>query len=94
MTWFDIDGARRYLAQQEGSVVPSRKAIYRMVDSGLRVARAEGRPDAKRGGTRMLFCAEWIDEFLTARAEKRNAASSPAIPTLASRLGDSDGGAA
>ena len=70
MIWFDIDGARYYLAQHQGCSVPSRKVIYRMVEQGLRVARREGRLDAKpkRGGTRMFFCPEWIDEFLVSRA--------------------------
>jgi hypothetical protein len=68
MVWFDVDGARHYLAQQQGSSVPSRKVIYRMVDHGLKVSRAEGKRAAQRGGTRMYFCPDWIDEFLLARA--------------------------
>jgi hypothetical protein len=65
VTWFDIDGARRYLAQH-GAEPPPRKALYRMVKHGLKVARAEGK------GSRMFFCAEWIDEFLVKQADKRN----------------------
>jgi hypothetical protein len=68
MRWFDVDGARHYLSQQQGSSVPSRKAIYRMVEQGLRVARGENNPKRRRGGTRMFFCPEWIDEFLLGRS--------------------------
>jgi hypothetical protein len=73
MTWFDVDGARNYLAQQKGSSLPSRKTIYRMVENCLRVARAEQRADRKRGGTRMFFGPDWIDQFLLNQSVQRNA---------------------
>jgi hypothetical protein len=59
MRWFDVDGGREYMTQQEEAQKPSRKVMYRMVQDGLRVARC---------GRRMWFCAEWIDEFLAERA--------------------------
>jgi hypothetical protein len=72
MTWFDIDGARAYLAQGFGKP-PSRKVVYNMVKAGLRVARL-GTPSVvtRKGRThtqqRMVFCAEWVDEFLQQRS--------------------------
>lgn len=68
MRWFDVDGARHYLAQQQGSSVPSRETIYRMVADGMRVARAEQKPGRKRGGTRMFFTPEWMDQYLVGKA--------------------------
>jgi hypothetical protein len=73
VTWFDVDGARHYLAQIDGSGLPPRKTIYRMVEQGLRVARAQEKAERKRGGTRMYFCPDWIDAFLVERAVQRNA---------------------
>jgi len=66
--WFDVDGCRHYLAAHQGSSLPSRKTIYRLVAQGMRVARAEQSPGRKRGGSRMFFCPEWIDAFLCGRA--------------------------
>jgi hypothetical protein len=75
----DVDGARRYLAGKPADapidprLKPSRKAVYNMVTAGLRVARLgdiEPTRDTKgrlRHG-RMMFAAEWVDEFLEARA--------------------------
>jgi len=57
MTWFDVDGARDHLGQRGKR--PSRKTVYNLVSAGLRVARIGDT------GRRMLFCAEWIDEFLS-----------------------------
>jgi len=65
VTWFDVDAARSYLAQQEGGKRPTRKTIYAMVAAGLRVARVGST------GRRMLFCAEFIDQFLLERSSSR-----------------------
>jgi hypothetical protein len=50
MTWFDIDGARAYLAQH-GGTLPPRRVLYRMVRHGLKVSRP-----ATGKGVRMHFC--------------------------------------
>ncbi|HUK32730.1 MAG TPA: hypothetical protein VLV86_02400 [Vicinamibacterales bacterium] len=57
MTWFDVDGAREYLARG-ASKKPSRKTIYAMVSAGMKVARLG------TTGRRLMFSAEWIDEHL------------------------------
>ena len=59
MRWFDVDGAREYLAQ--GGRKPSRKMIYNLAASGLKVARIGA------SGRRLMFSAEWIDEHLQQR---------------------------
>jgi hypothetical protein len=72
MTWFDVDGARRYLAGQppvhngtlDKRFRPTRKTVYGLVDAGLKVARLGD------NGRRLLFCAQWIDEFLEQCAKK------------------------
>ncbi len=61
MLWLDVDGARDYLAGGREKK-PSRKVVYAMVKAGMRVVP---RGDT---GRRFLFCKEWIDEFLVARA--------------------------
>jgi hypothetical protein len=61
--WFDVDGAREYLAQG-GAKKPSRKTVYNLVNAGLKVARVGA------SGRRLMFCAEWIDAFLTQAAER------------------------
>ena len=78
MTWFNVDGARRYLRGEsphaderlDPKKKPTRKVVYRMVEDGMRVARSgEGQQP------RLIFSPEWIDEYLTARSqEKQNAA--------------------
>ena len=72
MTWFDVDGARAYLAHGGGKM-PSRKVLYNMVAAGMRVARLGD------SGRRMLFAAEWIDAHLqrTAERDRREPSSFP-----------------
>jgi hypothetical protein len=57
MTWFDVDGARDYLSRGGGKK-PSRKVVYGMVARGLKVARIGD------SGRRLIFSAEWVDEYL------------------------------
>jgi hypothetical protein len=71
MRWFDVDGAREHLAY-DGGKRPSRKVIYAMVDQGLRVARIGDT------GRRMMFSAEWLDEFLCQRASTKTDVSTRA----------------
>jgi len=74
MTWFDVDGARLYLAgqptQHDGRLdpkfKPSRKVVYGLVDAGMRVARLGDT------GRRLMFSGERIDEFLESTAGKGN----------------------
>jgi excisionase family DNA binding protein len=68
MKWLKIDGACRHAAELD------RKTLYAAVDAGeLRVARVGT-------GRNMLFAAEWIDEWLTARAHQPRPLSSH-VPT-------------
>lgn len=55
--WFDVDGARNYLSHCGGKK-PSRKTVYNWVKAGMRVARVGNT------GKRLMFCEQWIDEFL------------------------------
>jgi hypothetical protein len=78
--WFHhIDPFRCYLAGLpagppiDASTQPTRKQVYAMVGDGMRVARIgdttprlDKRNRAIRG--RMVFCAEWADEYLTGKA--------------------------
>lgn len=68
MTWMSIDGARDYLARGGGKR-PTRKVLYLMVRRGLRVARLGD------SGRRLIFAAEWIDQFLESTAEKSQTAA-------------------
>jgi hypothetical protein len=70
MTWTDVDGVRDYLGGRDRV---SRKAVYRLVELGLKVARVSTTgPQRDRKGRlrqgRVMFALEWIDEFLEARA--------------------------
>lgn len=65
--WMQVDAAAAYM----GGV--SRKTVYAAVRDGLRVARigdSHPRRDSRdrlwQG--RMLFCSQWIDEYLEARS--------------------------
>jgi len=62
MTWFDVDGARGYLAHH-GGTTPSRKMVYNLVAAGMKVARVGST------GRRLMFSAEWIDEYLESKAK-------------------------
>lgn len=63
MTWGDVDAARAYIGGLQGGKLPSRKVVYKLVAAGLKVARLGD------SGRRLLFCQEWIDEFLQASAQ-------------------------
>ena len=71
MTWCDVDGAREYLAQGGGKKL-SRKVLYNMVAAGLRVSRIGDT------GRRLMFCHEWIDEFM-----KKSATHATRVPVAA-----------
>jgi hypothetical protein len=65
--WFPVNVATAYL----GGVSP--KTVYAMVAAGMRVVRlSDSEPHRNSRGRlvqgRILFCAQWIDEFLQARA--------------------------
>lgn len=71
MTWLDVDGAcvhesggRTKIDKKTLEVVPiiSRKTIYNQVADGMRVARLGD------SGRRLMFCVEWIDEYLSRKA--------------------------
>jgi hypothetical protein len=88
MRWFDVDGARDYLAECGFSKLPggrgrerrpSRRVLYDMVTGGMKVARLGD------SGRRLVFCAEWIDEYLQRAAEKHQAPELP-IALLRSRV--------
>jgi len=70
MTWTDVDGVRDYIGGRERV---TRKAVYRLVEQGLKVVRVSTtgpRRDSKgrlRHG-RVRFALEWVDEFFEARA--------------------------
>jgi len=79
MHWTDVDGLRAHLSggqtkrdKRTGTPTPvvSRKTVYAMVDAGMKVAP---RGDS---GKRFWFCAEWVDEFLQASADKTKQPSS------------------
>jgi hypothetical protein len=57
MRWFDVDGARDHISNGGGKR-PSRKTVYGLVQQGMKVARVG------ENGRRLMFCAEWVDEFL------------------------------
>jgi hypothetical protein len=77
MHWFDVDGARLYLAARpvehtgrlDPKFKPTRKVVYNMVAAGMKVARLG---DKKR---RLMFSAEWIDQHLTSAAQEKPKAS-------------------
>lgn len=74
MQWFDVDGARLYLAgrpvQHDGRLdpkfKPTRKVVYNMVAAGLRVARLGNT------GRHLMFSGEWIDSFLEQQAKTKS----------------------
>jgi hypothetical protein len=59
--WGDVDAARDYLAHGGGKR-PTRKVVYNMVADGMKVARIGDT------GRRLMFCHEWIDEYLLRHA--------------------------
>jgi hypothetical protein len=59
VTWFNVDGACDYLAERGPK--PSRKQVYALVGDGMQVARLG------HTGRRLMFCAEWIDAYLTSK---------------------------
>jgi hypothetical protein len=61
MQWFNVDGARDYLAQRGPK--PSRKTVYNMAAAGMKVAHIG------ESGRRLMFCAEWVDAFLAESAD-------------------------
>lgn len=82
MKWFDVDGARDYLAECGSTRTPngrerrpSRKVLYNMVKAGLKVSRPHG-------DRHLVFCAEWIDEYLQQRTTKKNQPAEPPITLI------------
>ena len=83
MTWFTVDGACLHASggqtklNGKGEAVPviSRKTIYAWVADGMRVARVGEAESAterdscgRRKAIRMMFSAEFIDEYLMSKA--------------------------
>lgn len=81
MHWLpDVDSARAYLSHgrtkrntKTGKDEPivSRKVVYNMAAAGMKVARLGDT------GRRILFCEEWIDEYLQQTTRQDEAVEPP-----------------